>query len=217
MDYCESKPRKILAAIIDFYYLPMVVGLILGIAISIVGVNFVKPVFSVFLLAVDVVAVVVYHAWFSARIRIMTPGEMIAGRITEASKQRWINPYCRNRTGIYIFVFAVLVLYGNTFDSLFYGTVLPLSTTLSKGIGVFLVSVGFVLLGRGKINGILIPIAILLVGGVFAIKQGTSSLGARIAAVTFGVIALVGIVVWIIYRGPRAAQSEQETDQVEGQ
>jgi hypothetical protein len=206
MDYCESKPRKTLAAFIDFYYIPMAVGLILGITISIVRINFVKPVFSILLLAVDVAAVAIYHASLSDRMKIMTLGEMIAGRISEAEEKRWINPYCRNRTGIYLFVFAVLVLYGNTFDSLFYGAVLPLSTTIGKGIGILLVSVGFVLLGRGKINGILIPIAILLVGGVLAFKQGTSTPSAIIAAATFGVIAIVGIIVWIIYRRLRAVQ-----------
>ena len=80
-----------------------------------------------------------------------------------------------------------------------------------------LVSVGFVLFGRGKINGILIPIAILLVGGAVAIKQGAGSPGAGIGTVTFGLIVLIRIIVWIIYRRPRAVESEQETDQEKGQ
>ena len=63
-------------------------GLLLCIAISIAGVNFVKPLFSILLLAVDVIVVAIYHTRHSYRMRFMSPGEMIAGRINEDGKKR---------------------------------------------------------------------------------------------------------------------------------
>lgn len=207
MQYCESKSRKTLAAFIDFYCIPMVIGLVLNIIVAVVGKSIVQWYFPIILLVVDLALVIAYHAALSGKARILTLGELMSGRIRVNGEKKWINPYCRNRAVLYVFAFIVLILYGNSFDSLFEGAIPSLPSSISKAIGVILAIAGLVLAARGKVNGILIPAAIMLLGAVLLLIKGASGANQPMG-ILFLAISINGIITWVIYRRARSAVGE---------
>ncbi len=199
MDYCESKSHGTLAAFIDFYCIQMVVGLIINLVVAFVGTNALPGYLSFIILLIDLVLVVVYHSTLASRTTLLSLGERIAGRIRIDREKKWINPYCKNRIGLYIFAFVVLILYGNSFDALFEGVVPEIGVAIGKAIGVALMLIGLIWAGKGRIQAILIPVIVLIFGAVMLLLRSGTRLD-TVAAYIYVAISAVGIAIWIIYR-----------------
>ncbi len=209
MKACESKPRKAIAAIIDFYYLAIAVGFVVSMIVSLARVNVIRPLHAMLFILLDLIIVVVYHTAVSLNVGVMTLGEIIAGRIRENGRKIWTNPYCKNRSGIIGFIFACLIIYENSFDTVFAGSVPSTTGTMFTGVRIALVTVGFILVGKGRTGGIFIPTAIMLLGGLLSMIQRSVSGLAAITMATSFVFGLAGVVIWLIYRRPRGKSAEE--------
>ena len=210
MKGCESKPRKAIAATIDFYYFAIAVGFLASLAVSVARLNFLPPFYALLFLPVDLAIVVTYHAAISSRVGFLTLGETIAGRIREHGKKIWANPYCRNRGGILAFIFIVLIIYGNSFDSVFDGSVPSTTATLLAGTRILLATLGFLLMGKGNIGGILFPTALLALGSLISTLQPLASPSGTIVVAGGIILGLAGLVIWLVYRRPIPSMGEDE-------
>jgi hypothetical protein len=217
MKVCDSKPRKTIAAVIDFYYLAMAVGFVASLVVSVTRVNVIAPLHTMLFLLLDLAIVVVYHTVVSPKAPLLTLGEVIAGRIRENGNKRWTNPYCRNRSGIVAYMFTSLILYGNSFDAVFAGTVPSTTGTIFTGLRITLVSLGFILIGKGRIGGVFIPAALMLFGPLLSMVQRS---GSRLASITMTVnmiLGLAGIVIWLVYRRSGNKTTKESTNTEDGE
>lgn len=201
MNNPSSKPHPLIASFCDLYFLGILAMAILAIATVLSQ----KTIYTVGLAAIVfllIIAVVIfYHIFYSKKTKFLSIGEKISGKILKDGKKHWVNPYDKNRWWIFFMIIVTLIFLGNDWDVLENG-VIPIGVVIGKIIKFSLVFLGFVMIGKGKVKGALIPFSVFLVNMVISYLIFTTAkldffLGASMAymLMSFGYLFIL-----IIYR-----------------
>jgi hypothetical protein len=216
----ESKSHRILAGFVDYYTTSIALGTVVALGVAITR-RPVPP--GLWLLAIPLVlvAVVVYHTRFSSRTSWLSPGEAISGRMLTPLGKQWINPYRRNRAVLFLFVFAALVVAGNSWDSLGTGQVIGLRVVLARGVILAALIGGLWSLGQGRwwggaISGLYLLVTGLGVRGHAEAGGMSASLRSTILAVFVGLAVGSVLVSWIYGRFGREEPPGSSDDPTSG-
>jgi|GEM_PF-3104464 len=179
------------AAFADFYILGIVIGAVAALMVAFAR----RPVplgTSFLILALNILAAIIYHAAISAKTQFRSPGELMMGRKIVERRKEWTNPYGRNRSIMFIVAFVALILAANSWDSVsdesLY-TTLTLPRVILRMLPLLILIVGLLRFGSGRASGgYLVAFYFLMM----AIATWTNSIESPMAGflINFGVIML---------------------------
>jgi len=156
-----TKQHPVVAGFIDYYFLGVSLGLIPVFIQRILN----RPIFSGYAVTifgllfniVIIIAVILYYKIYSKKNLFLSFGERVTGRIIEDGEKKWASPYKSNRLGIFFIIFITIFLVQNIWDASFGGMIFSFAQIISKGTQVFAMFLAIYIIGKGNINGILIP------------------------------------------------------------
>lgn len=159
-DSAEADSHPVFAAIIDLYLFEMVFTLVYSFISHFIVSAQLETIFLIIGIVI-IITIIAYHSHFSKQILYLSPGEILGGRIVIDDKKLWYNPYGINRFGIYFISILTVLLFRD-------------SHVLTRPLGSFeemiaflvrtiLVFIGLILIGKGKLKGIVVLDSILIV------------------------------------------------------
>lgn len=194
----KEKPHPIMAGVIDFFIYATILSACMALYSSLMGEHilstgqyaFVPYIILVFGIVVFCIA---YYLSFGSKIKWLSYGEQIVGRVLIDGTKKWNNPYGVNRIGLFVLIFIQLIVVGNNFDS---DKIIDLPIIIGKLINTSLIAYALLQLGKGKLNkGMIILTLLHAFVAWISFRIGISYL------IIFSMIQLIlDIVVWMSYR-----------------
>ena len=142
----------------DYVFVSLLLGTIVAFIVSLSQVP--ANIFvGLLLLLLSIVTPVIYYTLLSRHSRYVSPGEMIVGRRVQNGQKVWTNPYKYNRWALFLVIALNLMFLGNIWDTLWDGAVYSLPLVGIRFVLIALVLYGLIELGRGRIQGVMYPLA----------------------------------------------------------
>ena len=197
----EEKSHSFIAGLCDVYIYSIALAAIEATISTIIG----RPLYSditrviipIVRFLLILIGVIVYYKVFSKKTTRLSLGERICSRVLIEGKKVWINPYSVNRMGLFFIIVSTLIVYGNDWDKSASGIVLAMPEVLAKLTKIILIVYGMILMGKGKLYGVLIILSFNILGMVTAIINSTDELANLY--LKFNGITLAIYVIIIVY------------------
>lgn len=160
-----SRPHPILAAFFDFYFTAILLMALFAIftVVSNRMIYTVKTALITFLIILFLV--IFYHIFLNRKVKFLSIGERMVGKIWAGKEKIWANPYDKNRWFLFLLIIITLLFLGNDWDAL-ETNIIPLGVIIGKILKVGLVFVGFLLICKGKRGGAFIPFSIFFINTI---------------------------------------------------
>lgn len=142
----------------DFVFVSLFLGTVAALVVSLLQTP--ANIFvGLMLFLLSLVTPVLYYTSFSKHFRFFSPGEMIVGRRMYNGQKVWTNPYKHNRWALFLVIMLNLGFLGNIWDTLWEGSVYSLPLVGIRFVLIALVLYGLIERGRGRIQGVMYPLA----------------------------------------------------------
>jgi hypothetical protein len=189
----SSDPHPFLGAIIDLYISEAIYRYINLVWLFICG----KEIETILYMPVALIIttmVIFYYSIVSNKVKWLSPGEIIVGRLILDGKKIWVNPYGISRGLLFALIIIALVFTRDSISQL--GFELSAFGLIVIFIKTAIVYAGLLLVGRGKLIGSLPIIILLIISFLFA--QYCTNVAIRYSGIISLIVAIVfsGIVLY---------------------
>jgi hypothetical protein len=145
----ETKSNRIVSFIFDLQIYGAIVSVVIGasgILISSGPRSIAITIMTIGLL----VSLIVYHGFLSAKSKVCTIGEKMAGAIIKDGSKKWQSPFTRSRWFLFLCLMLVFLLPSNMFDSIIEMENPPISLIASRTLYILLFICCLVQITAGK-------------------------------------------------------------------
>lgn len=201
--YIKGVMLTLFAAYIDYVYLKAIIFMVISVLSNIVGRNLIYDLSRVSRLIIVVLPIIitgVYYIELHEKIKMLSFGEYLTGRVLIDQKKMWINVYERNRFGIFLVIFMNMIDIGHRGSRMSQGHLYTYVQLVTLVLMMVVITYLLKEVIRGELVGLLTLAGLSLFALANAVLLLPSSMQKLVVLATYTIYIITSLAVYFVYK-----------------